>query len=61
MRVQRRLRTAEFELRAINMGITEKALIAQKVDIWEGMWTAKQNGEDIKVSILCSAPCRRVQ
>jgi len=45
------LRTAEFELRARNMGITEDALVVQKVAIWEGMWVAKQNGKDIEVSI----------
>jgi len=49
-------RLAEFELRAKNMGITEEKLVAQKVAIWEGMWAAKQNGNDIEVSILYSLP-----
>ena len=51
---------AEFELRARSMGITEEALVAEKVAIWEGMWAAEQNGEDIKVSILYSTPFRRL-
>jgi len=46
------LRTAEFELRARNMGITEEALVVQKVAIWEGMWATKQCSKDVEVSIL---------
>ena len=46
-----RLRTAKFRQRAKNMGITEDALISQKVAIWEGIWVAEQNREDIQVSI----------
>ncbi|PUU72821.1 hypothetical protein B9Z19DRAFT_1136612 [Tuber borchii] len=38
---------AEFELRAKNISITEAKFVAQKVAIWEGMFTAKQNGDDI--------------
>ena len=56
---ERKLRTAEFELRAKNVGITEEELVAQKVVIWEGMWAAKQNDDDIGVSILYSALFRR--
>ena len=52
MKAQRRLRNAEFEQRARNMGITEKELVAQKVAIWEGIWTAKQGSRDIEVSSL---------
>ena len=45
------LRTAEFELRARNMGVTEEAFIAQKVAIWEGMHAAEKSGDRIGVSI----------
>jgi len=56
---ERRLRTAEFELRAKNMGIAEEKLVAQKVAIWEGMWASKHSGDYIEVSILYSSPhCR---
>ncbi|PUU81129.1 hypothetical protein B9Z19DRAFT_1191398 [Tuber borchii] len=48
VKVEKRLRTTEFELRARSMGITEDALVAQKVKFWEEMWVAKQNGEDIE-------------
>ena len=51
----RESRATEFELRAQNMGITEAKFVAQKVAIWEGMWAAKQNGDDIGVSALYSA------
>jgi len=44
--------TAEFELRARSMGIAEERFVAQKVAIWEGMWVAKQYGDDTGVSIL---------
>ena len=47
-------------MRARGMGITEEALVAEKVAIWEGMWAAEQSGEDIKVNILYSAPFRRL-
>ena len=53
---QKILRTANFELRAMNMGITEKELIAQKVAIWEGMYAAEQSGDSIEVSITYSIP-----
>lgn len=56
MKARKRLRTVGFERRARNMGITEEALVAQKAVIWEGMWTAEQNGRDIEVSTLYSAP-----
>ncbi|PUU82330.1 hypothetical protein B9Z19DRAFT_1061935 [Tuber borchii] len=45
---ERNSRIAEFEVRAKNMGITEEEFVAQKVAIWEGMWVAKQNGDDIR-------------
>ena len=54
-RSRKMLRTAGFEQRARNMGIMEKALVAQKVAIWEGMWATKQNGDNIRVSIRYSA------
>ena len=57
---ERELRAAEFELRARDMGITEAKFVAQKVAIWEGMWIAKQNGDDIGVSTLYSAPFGRL-
>ncbi|KAG0135467.1 hypothetical protein HOY82DRAFT_600260 [Tuber indicum] len=44
---ERRPRTAGFELRARNMGITGMKLVAEKVAIWEGMWAAQQAGNDI--------------
>lgn len=53
---QKILRTANFELRAMNMGITEKELIAQKVAIWEGMYAAEQSGDSIEVGITYSIP-----
>ena len=49
---ERKSRTAEFELRAKNMGITGEKFVTQKVAIWEGMWAAKQNGDGIGVSII---------
>ena len=55
----RKSRTAEFELHARSMGITDENLVAQKVAIWEGMWAAKQKGDSIGVSIFYSFPfCR---
>ncbi|PUU83356.1 hypothetical protein B9Z19DRAFT_1061048 [Tuber borchii] len=54
-KVRKRLRTAEFEQRAKNMGITEEALVAQKVVIWEGMRAAEKHGRDIEVCALYSA------
>lgn len=51
---ERKSITAEFEFRAKNMGITGEKFVAQKVEIWEGMWAAKQSGDDIGVSILPS-------
>ena len=56
---EKELRTGEFELRAKNIRITEAKFVAQKVAIWEGMWAAKQNGNDIDVSTLCSSPFGR--
>ncbi|KAG0135491.1 hypothetical protein HOY82DRAFT_536667 [Tuber indicum] len=41
-------RTVEFELRATEMGITDKVLVDQKVAIWEGMCAAEQNGDIIE-------------
>ena len=55
-KAQKRLRTTGLEQRARNMGITEEALVAEKVVIWEGMRVAEQHGKDIEVSILYSAP-----
>ena len=49
----RKLRTAQFELRAKNLGIVGEELVVQKVAIWEGMWTAQQIGDDVGVSLLC--------
>ena len=60
MREQKRLRTTEFELRAREIGITEESLIAQKVKIWEGMWDARQHGDDIQVSILYPVSFERI-
>ena len=40
------------------MGITDENLVAQKVAIWEGMWVAKQSGDNIGVSIFYSFPFR---
>ena len=57
---ERESRAAEFELRAKNIGITEAKFVAQKVAIWEGMWAAEQNGDDIGVSTLYSAPFGRL-
>lgn len=34
------------------MGIARENLVSQKVAIWEGMWAAKQSGDDIGVGIL---------
>ncbi|KAG0642345.1 hypothetical protein HOY80DRAFT_1106725 [Tuber brumale] len=45
---ERNLRTAEFELRARNMGITGERSVAEKVAIWEGMLAAQQAGNDIQ-------------
>jgi len=36
------------------MGITDKALIAQKVAIWEGMYASEQSGNSTEVSVLYS-------
>ena len=52
---ERESRAAEFELRAKNIGVTKAKFVAQKVAIWEGMWAAEQNGDDIGVSTLYSA------
>ena len=53
---ERKWRIPEFQLRAKSMGITEERFVVQKVAIWEGMWAAKQNGDDIEVSTLFFAP-----
>ena len=58
-KTQRKLRTAGLEQRARNMGITEEALVSQKVAIWEGMRAAEQHGKDIEVSIRYSALFKR--
>ncbi|PUU81131.1 hypothetical protein B9Z19DRAFT_654024 [Tuber borchii] len=52
VQTHKRLGIAEFELRARGMGITEEVLVAQKVKIWEGIWVAKKNGEDIEYGAL---------
>lgn len=49
---ERRSRAAEFELRARGMGISDENLVAQKIAIWEGMWVAKQHGDNVGVSIV---------
>jgi len=41
VKAQKRLRTAKFEKRAKKMGITERALITQKMEIWEGIFAAE--------------------
>ena len=57
---ERNSRALEFEVRAKNMGITEEEFVAQKVAIWEGMWVAKQNSDDIRVNIIYLVPFRRL-
>ncbi|KAG0633642.1 hypothetical protein HOY80DRAFT_1063040 [Tuber brumale] len=47
-RSQKVLRTVEFELRAREMGITERASVEQKVAIWEGMYATEQNDDTIE-------------
>ncbi|KAG0638351.1 hypothetical protein HOY80DRAFT_1078746 [Tuber brumale] len=47
MEAQKVARLDGFELRARNMGITEKASVTQKVTIWEGMYAAKESGDSI--------------
>jgi len=56
----RKSRIAEFESRARSMGITGEEAIAQKVAIWEGMWTAKQSRNESEVSTLYSGLLRRL-
>ena len=53
---QKTARAARFASHARNMGISNGALVAQKVDIWEGMHAAKQNGDSIGVSAPYRAP-----
>ncbi|KAG0633643.1 hypothetical protein HOY80DRAFT_1026243 [Tuber brumale] len=48
IKAQTMLRTVEFELRAREMGITERVLVDQKVAIWEGMRAAEQSGDSIE-------------
>ncbi|PUU72545.1 hypothetical protein B9Z19DRAFT_1137296 [Tuber borchii] len=55
-KTQKKLRASKFELRARNMGITEKSLIAQKVAIWEGTYAAEQSRDSIGVGIPYSIP-----
>ena len=55
MEAEKLLRTAGFEQRARNMGITEKGSVADKVAIWEGMRTAEESGDGTGVTILYSA------
>ncbi|KAG0633640.1 hypothetical protein HOY80DRAFT_1104095 [Tuber brumale] len=50
IKAQKILRTVAFELRARDMGITEKALVDEKVAIWEGMSAAEQNGDSTEYS-----------
>ncbi|KAG0125698.1 hypothetical protein HOY82DRAFT_616175 [Tuber indicum] len=45
--VQKVARLEEFELRARSMGITEKALITQKMTIWEGMYASGESSDSI--------------
>jgi len=52
---ERQSKTAEFKLRAKDLGIAEEKFVAQKTAIWEGMWAAKRNGDAIGVSISYSA------
>jgi len=49
---ERFLRIAGFEQRARIMGITENGLVAEKVAIWEGMYTAEQSGDSTGVTIF---------
>lgn len=49
---QRTSRAAAFMMRAKEMGITDAALIADKLVIWEGIWGDKEKGDSIGVSIL---------
>ncbi|KAG0135489.1 hypothetical protein HOY82DRAFT_536663 [Tuber indicum] len=56
LKAQKMLRSAEFGLRARDMGITERVLVDEKVAIWEGMWAAEQNGDIIDVGILYTIP-----
>ncbi|PWW73247.1 hypothetical protein C7212DRAFT_346977 [Tuber magnatum] len=44
---EQKKRIAGFQLRARKKGITEEALVSQKVAIWEGMHVAKQSGDSI--------------
>ncbi|KAG0135470.1 hypothetical protein HOY82DRAFT_600263 [Tuber indicum] len=45
---ERKSRAAEFELRARNMGITDERVVAEKVEILEGVWAAQQAGNEIQ-------------
>ncbi|KAG0129184.1 hypothetical protein HOY82DRAFT_611047 [Tuber indicum] len=49
-----RARKVRFKSRAKNMGITEEGLVARKIEIWEGMYTAKESGDSMAVSVLYS-------
>ena len=53
---ERKSRAPEFESHARKMGITEEELVAQRVVIWEGMWAAKQSGDDIGVGTPYPVP-----
>ena len=58
MKAEKLLRTTRFENRARDMEITEnseKGSVAEKVAIWEGMYTAEQSGDSTAVTILYSA------
>jgi len=57
---QRKSRIAEFEWRARSLGITGEEAIAQKVAIWEGMWAAKQRGNETEVSTVYSVITSRL-
>lgn len=60
MEEERKSRIAGFESRAKSMGIIGEEAIAQKVAIWEGIWAAKQSGNEFEVSTLYSLPVRRL-
>ncbi|PUU81133.1 hypothetical protein B9Z19DRAFT_1122555 [Tuber borchii] len=45
---ERKSRIAGFESHARSMGIIGEEAIAQKVAIWEGIWAAKQSGNEFE-------------
>ncbi|KAG0633641.1 hypothetical protein HOY80DRAFT_603555 [Tuber brumale] len=61
IKAQKMSRAVEFELRARDMGITERALVDEKVAIWEGMSAAEQKGDSVEYSAwvlldICTSP-----